>query len=302
MNEVNVKNVGAVVSERRKELGMSTQELADLSGILDPNMISALENGKSQYGGSSGHNDELSETTLQSVATSLGLDMESMLIGVLKPKPKRETLTKALNRIDISIQSLNDERSDLLHKIANLGNSRFEVRTYNKSAEPAYSIFDNDRQCFLSNKDGNVLLFRDTGTAFRWCDSFNCVPEHLDEQIDDYVKECENDKDFIHFLRLKEMTWYCLYDFDSGVLNMDRGSFSYDETEKIVADYGSPSVGIAKVTGYAEKKGDELEYSSVEKLYPPDKIHKNITEERSVSEDEGKAADEDTNKNKAFTM
>ena len=174
LEHINWSACGQVVRERRQELGLSIQGLADSAGILDSEVVSELEEGKQQR--------SLGFASMQSLANALKLDLSSMLAGKMIPTPERIELTKQLDRIDGTIQSLSGWRNDLLLRIAHLSDSRYEVRQTEESQEPVYCLYDSEKQEYVTSQDGSLVTFQDSSMAFDYCDRLNEHPE-LEESI-----------------------------------------------------------------------------------------------------------------------
>lgn len=176
---------GRVIRDRRVELGLSVQSLADTAGILDSELVSGLEEGKQQKA--------LGFASMQSLANALKLDLSSMLAGKKIPTPERIELTKQLDRIDGTIQSLAGWRNDLLLRIAHLSDSRYEVRQTEESQEPVYCIYDSEKQEYVTSQDGTMITFQTSEMAFDYCDRLNENPE-LEEAILEGYQSPDNER------------------------------------------------------------------------------------------------------------
>ncbi|MDD6667736.1 MAG: hypothetical protein PUE58_07285 [Lachnospiraceae bacterium] len=177
LDSVNWPACGQIIRDRRKELGISVQTLADSAGILDAEIIDSMEEGKKQSVGFA---------SMQSLANALKLDLRSMLAGKKVPTPERQELSKQLDQIDSTIQSLSGWRDDILTRIAHLSDSRYEVRQTEERQEPVYCLYDSEKQEYVTSPDGSVVTFQDSGTAFDYCDRLNEHPEMEESIIREY--------------------------------------------------------------------------------------------------------------------
>ena len=217
---------GRLIAERRKEIGMSVEQLSRLC-LISPEQLKWIEAGVLNP----------DQNTLQWLANAIGVHRSNLLNGQIKLKPDYQECLKAIEGMQDELLLAKEQLNRLNRFVADHGVTEYQVQKHENQYRVKRTV---SKEVQLN---GIIREWKDEKSARQFADKLNQRKAITEDKTDSARYVVQSEEDFLKAEKETENQWeeiYLIVDTKTGKAVSDQGDvileFRSKETAQSYAD------------------------------------------------------------------